>query len=64
MMLNLLIFSLCQVLDSKVHEFTLYKPQAHLDISKIFSPSELLMSGIDCPSRYCTVVRYQHLKAT
>ena len=35
MMLNLLIFSLCQILDIEV---MLYKPQAHLDIrKKIFS---------------------------
>jgi len=29
------------------HELKLYKPQAHPDIRKIFSQSELLMSGID-----------------
>jgi len=45
------------------HELKLYKPQAHLDIRKNFLPSESLMSGIDCLSHYCTVVRYQHLKS-
>jgi len=45
------------------HELKLYKPQAHLDIRKIFLPSELLTSGIDCLSHYCTVVRYQRLKS-
>ena len=35
MMLNLLTFSLCQVLDSG-HGLKLYKPQVHLDIRKIF----------------------------
>jgi len=47
----------------KGHEFKLYKPQAHLDIRKNFLPSELLMSGIDCLSHSCTVVRYRHLKS-
>jgi len=45
------------------HELKLYKPPAHLDIRKNFLLSESLMSGIDCLSHYCTVVRYQHLKS-
>ena len=41
------------------HEFKLYKPQAHLDIRKnFFLPSELLMSGIDCLSHYCTARQF------
>jgi len=64
MMLNPQSFSLCQVLDSIIgHELKLYKPQAHLDIRKIFLPSESMMSGIDCLSHYSTMVRYQHLKS-
>jgi len=35
-MLNLLVFSLSQVLDLRDHKSKLYKPQAHLDIRKTF----------------------------
>jgi len=62
MTLNLRTFSLCQVLDSEVMNFKLYKPQAHLDILKKL-PSELLMNGIDCLRHYCTVVHYRHFKS-
>jgi len=61
-MLNLLTFFTMSSTGLRGHELKLYKPQAHLDIRKKFLPSESLMSGIDCLSHYCTVVRYQHLK--
>jgi len=46
----------------RFHELKVYKRQAHLDIRKNFSQSELLMSGIACLRQYCTVIHYQHLK--
>jgi len=63
MTLNLLIFSLCQVLDLQVTNISCISLRLIYILARISLVLELSMNGIVCRRRYCTVVRYEHLKS-